>query len=95
VKLPRWLNEKVGDPLVFDTVQGRDFPTDLSPYRLVVHCGNCMGNRREMLSRIHRCEAAGVPITNYGLAIAYAFGIFDRALRPFPEAMDVLHALQS
>jgi [FeFe] hydrogenase H-cluster maturation GTPase HydF len=85
VKLPRWLNEKVGGSLRFDTIQGRDFPADLSPYKLVVHCGNCMGNRREMLSRIHRCETAGVPITNYGLAIAYSFGIFDRALRPFPE----------
>ncbi len=94
VKLPRWLEQKVGDPLVFDTVQGRDFPADLSPYRLVVHCGNCMGNRRELLSRLHRCEAAGVPITNYGLAIAYAFGIFERALRPFPEALDALHAVQ-
>jgi [FeFe] hydrogenase H-cluster maturation GTPase HydF len=94
VKLPKWLEQKVGEPLQFDTVQGRDFPADLSPYKLVVHCGNCMGNRREMLSRIHRCEAAGVPITNYGLAIAYAFGIFERALRPFPDALDAVHALQ-
>lgn len=92
VKLPRWLDRKVGAPLQYETVQGRDFPADLSPYRLVVHCGNCMGNRREMLSRIHRCEAAGVPITNYGLAIAYALGIFERALAPFPEALEPLHA---
>jgi len=95
VKLPNWLNRKVGAPLVFDTVQGRDFPKDLSPYRLVVHCGNCMGNRREMLSRIARCAAAGVPITNYGLAIAYSLGIFERALAPFPETLESLHALQS
>jgi [FeFe] hydrogenase H-cluster maturation GTPase HydF len=95
VKLPNWLNRKVGAPLAFDTVQGRDFPRDLSPYRLVVHCGNCMGNRREMLSRIARCEAAGVPITNYGLAIAYSLGIFERALRPFPETLEALHVLQS
>jgi [FeFe] hydrogenase H-cluster maturation GTPase HydF len=93
VKLPRWLNQKVGGPLQFDTVQGRDFPGDLSPYKLVVHCGNCMGNRREMLSRIHRCEAAGVPITNYGLAIAYSLGIFERALRPFPEALESAHVV--
>ena len=85
----------MGAPLLFDTIQGRDFPTDLSPYKLVVHCGNCMGNRREMLSRIHRCEAAGVPITNYGLAIASAFGILERALRPFPETLDSVHALQA
>jgi [FeFe] hydrogenase H-cluster maturation GTPase HydF len=95
VKLPRWLNSKVGEPLRFDTVQGRDFPADVSPYHLVVHCGNCMGNRREMLARIHRCEAAGVPITNYGLAIAHSLGILDRALRPFPEAQEFVHALPS
>jgi [FeFe] hydrogenase H-cluster maturation GTPase HydF len=95
VKLPRWLDHKVGAPLRFDTVQGRDFPADLSPYRLVIHCGNCMGNRREMLSRIHRCEAAGVPITNYGLAIAHSLGILERALRPFPEALEPSHAFPS
>lgn len=95
VKLPRWLSQKAGGPLRFDTVQGRSFPTDLSAYRLVVHCGNCMGNRREMLSRIARCESAGVPITNYGLAIAHSLGILERALRPFPEALEALHALQS
>ena len=70
-------------------MQGRDFPDDLSPYALVVHCGNCMGNRREMLSRILRCRQAGVPITNYGLTIAYSLGIFERALEPFPAALDV------
>jgi [FeFe] hydrogenase H-cluster maturation GTPase HydF len=95
VKLPRWLNQKTGGPLQFDTIQGRDFPQDLTPYRLVVHCGNCMGNRREMLSRIHRCEAAGVPITNYGLAIAFTLGILERALRPFPEALEFLHVLHA
>ena len=50
-----------------------------------------MGNRREMLTRIHRCQAAAVPITNYGLAIAYTFGIFERALRPFPEVLERSH----
>lgn len=95
VKLPRWLAQKAGGALAIDTVQGRAFPADPSPYRLVVHCGNCMGNRREMLSRIARCEAAGVPITNYGLAIAQTLGILERALRPFPEALEALHAPQS
>ncbi|HJV39645.1 MAG TPA: [FeFe] hydrogenase H-cluster maturation GTPase HydF [Geothrix sp.] len=94
VKLPRWLAQKAGGPLSFDTVQGRDFPGDLSPYRLVVHCGNCMGNRREMLARIRRCEAAGVPITNYGLAIAHSLGILERALRPFPGILEATHALR-
>jgi [FeFe] hydrogenase H-cluster maturation GTPase HydF len=87
VKIPRWLTQYVGARLEFEHVQGRDFPADLTPYRLVVHCGNCTGNRREMLSRIHRCRAAGLPITNYGLTIAYSLGIFERALAPFPAAL--------
>ena len=56
-------------------------------YDLVVHCGACMQNRREMLSRIIRCRRAGVPITNYGMTIAYTLGIFERALEPFPAAL--------
>jgi [FeFe] hydrogenase H-cluster maturation GTPase HydF len=92
VKIPRWLTQYVGAKLEFTHVQGRDFPADLSPFRLVVHCGNCVGNRREMLSRIHRCRLAGVPITNYGLTIAYSLGIFERALRPFPAALEATGA---
>jgi [FeFe] hydrogenase H-cluster maturation GTPase HydF len=88
VKIPRWLTQYVGAKLEFSSVQGRDFPADLTPYQLVVHCGNCTGNRREMLSRIHRCREAGVPITNYGLTIAYSLGIFERALGPFPAALE-------
>jgi hypothetical protein len=75
-------------------VQGHDFPEDLASYKLVIHCGACMWNRREMLSRIQRCEQAGVPITNYGLTIAYSLGIFDRALAPFPEALSIWRARQ-
>jgi [FeFe] hydrogenase H-cluster maturation GTPase HydF len=88
VKIPGWLTQHVGAELDFAHVQGRDFPADLSPYRLVVHCGNCTGNRREMLARIHRCREAGVPITNYGLTIAYTLGILERALAPFPQALE-------
>jgi small GTP-binding protein len=94
VKIPRWLAQYVGGKLEFTTVQGRDFPDDVSPYRLIVHCGACMWNRREMLSRILRCRKAGVPITNYGLAIAYSLGIFERALSPFPAALDACHQMQ-
>jgi [FeFe] hydrogenase H-cluster maturation GTPase HydF len=90
VKIPRWLTQYVGARLEFVHVQGRDFPEDLSPYGLVVHCGNCTGNRREMLSRIHRAKEAGVPLTNYGLTIAYSLGIFERALEPFPAAKELL-----
>jgi [FeFe] hydrogenase H-cluster maturation GTPase HydF len=92
VKIPRWLAQYTGASLQFTHVQGRDFPEDLTPYRLVVHCGNCTGNRREMLSRIHRCREAGVPITNYGLTIAYSLGIFERALAPFPSALEAWRA---
>jgi len=89
VKIPRWLRHFVGSNLAVDTVQGHDFPEDLSPYRLVVHCGACTCNRREMLSRILRCTDAGVPISNYGLMIAHCLGILERALRPFPSALEV------
>jgi [FeFe] hydrogenase H-cluster maturation GTPase HydF len=86
-KIPAWLNGRVGGELAFTTVQGHDFPADLSPFRLVVHCGSCMITRREMLTRVLRCREAGVPITNYGMAIAWSLGVFERALAPFPEAM--------
>jgi [FeFe] hydrogenase H-cluster maturation GTPase HydF len=94
VKIPRWLMQYVGGKLDVTSVQGHDFPEDLSPYKLVVHCGACMWNRREMLSRIIRCRKAGVPITNYGLTIAYSLGIFERALSPFPAALEVYHQLR-
>lgn len=87
VKIPRWLQQYVGGELEFTTVKGRDFPADLSPYKLVIHCGACMWNRQEMLNRIRECHRQGVPITNYGLVIAYALGILERALEPFPEAL--------
>lgn len=91
VKIPRWLTQYVGGKLEFEWVQGHDFPDDLSPYSLIVHCGACMWNRREMLSRMVRCRQAGVPIANYGVAIAYSLGIFERALQPFPSALDAYH----
>ncbi|NPV46255.1 MAG: [FeFe] hydrogenase H-cluster maturation GTPase HydF [Armatimonadetes bacterium] len=88
VKIPRWLTQYVGGKLEFTNVQGHDFPEDVTPYRLIVHCGSCMWNRREMLSRILRCRQQGVPITNYGVTIAYSLGIFERALGPFPAALE-------
>ncbi len=89
VKIPRWLTQYVGGKLDFKHVQGHDYPEDVSPYRLIIHCGSCVWNRREMLSRILKCRKAGVPITNYGMTIAYSLGIFERALAPFPGALDV------
>jgi [FeFe] hydrogenase H-cluster maturation GTPase HydF len=88
VKIPRWLGQYVGGALNVDQVQGRDFIADPKDYKLVIHCGSCMLNRREVLARIFACNRAGVPITNYGMAIAYSLGIFERALQPFPAALD-------
>lgn len=88
VKIPAWLEQYVGGSLDITTTEGRDFPDDLSPYDLVVHCGACMWNRREVLSRIARCRDAGVPISNYGMTIAFTLGILERALSPFPDALE-------
>lgn len=90
VKIPRWLTQYVGGKIEFTHVHGHDFPEDVASYNLVVHCGGCTVNRREMLSRILRCRQAGVPCTNYGLCIAFSLGIFERALEPFPAALDLL-----
>ncbi len=92
VKIPRWLNQYVGGKLDFEFYAGHDFPEDLKEknYKLIIHCGACMTNRREILTRIMKANAAGIPITNYGLTIAYSFGIFKRALEPFPFALEVL-----
>lgn len=92
VKIPRWLRQYVGGALEFDHVQGHDFPEDLSRWSLVIHCGACMWNRREVLNRLLACRKAGVPMTNYGLAIAYSQGIFERALAPFPAARAAVEA---
>lgn len=89
VKIPRWLRQYTGVKLEFDTVQGHDFPEDLSPYSMVIHCGGCVWNRREMLTRMMRCRNAHIPITNYGLVIAYSLGICSRALQPFPAALEI------
>lgn len=95
VKIPRWLTQFVGGQLQIDTIQGHDFPDNLSDYNLLVHCGACMWNRREMLTRMLRCRQAGVPICNYGMTIAYTLGIFDRALEPFPDALETYRRLRA
>lgn len=89
VKIPRWLTQYVGGELKFEHLQGQDFPEDLTPYKLIVHCGGCTFNRRQMLYRLLKCREAGVPITNYGLAIAFSLGILERALGPFPGALEI------
>ncbi len=86
VQIPRWLRQLVGGELEFHWIAGADFPDDLETYQLIVHCGACMINRQEMLSRIARAREAGVPIVNYGVFLAWVHGVLERALEPFPLA---------
>ncbi len=88
VKIPRWLRQYVGGDIKIDICSGRDYPDNLEQYKLVIPCGGCMLTRREMLSRIHKSREAGVPITNYGVAIAFLQGVLERVLSPFPAALD-------
>lgn len=78
VKLPRLLRNRIGEKLQIDIVAGTDFPHDLSPYALIIHCGACMFNRKYVLSRIERARRQSIPMTNYGVALAHLTGILDR-----------------
>lgn len=78
VKLPRLLRKRIGEKLQIDIVGGTDFPQDLTPYDLIIHCGACMFNRKYVLSRIERAREQHIPMTNYGVAIAYLNGILDQ-----------------
>ncbi|MCX7904465.1 MAG: [FeFe] hydrogenase H-cluster maturation GTPase HydF [Caloramator sp.] len=82
-KLPKWLEEKAGGKLNITVNAGVDFPEDLTKYKLVVHCGACMFNRKQLITRIVRCLEQNVPITNYGVAIAEINGILDRVIEVF------------
>jgi [FeFe] hydrogenase H-cluster maturation GTPase HydF len=88
VKIPRWLRQYTGLDVQIEVSAGRDFPQDLTGYKLVVHCGSCMLTRREMLAHIQRAKSQGVAITNYGLTISVTQGVLKRALSPFPAALD-------
>jgi len=77
VKLPRLLRNKLGENINIDIVSGNDFPDDLTPYNLIIHCGACMFTRRHVLTRIRQAKAQNVPITNYGIAIATLTGISE------------------
>lgn len=86
VQIPRWLRQMVGGELDFGFSSGIDFPSDLRSYSLIVHCGSCTLNRREVLHRQRQAASAGIPMTNYGVCLASVHGILDRALEPFPHA---------
>jgi len=91
VKIPRWLRQLTGKELKFEHSAGSSFPDDMTRYSLVVHCGACMINRREMLYRMNISMENNIPIVNYGMLIAYVHGILQRALTPFPMALAVLN----
>lgn len=88
VKIPALLRKKTGKQLTFEVASGKDFPTDLNRYALIIHCGGCMINRAFMLWRIDQAKQATVPITNYGVAISEAQGVLERVLQPFNITLD-------
>ena len=85
IKIPNWLKQKFGD-IQIDIAVGKDFPTDLTPYKVIIQCGGCIVTRRHMLARLRAAKAQGVPMTNYGVAISLLQGVLDRALACHPQA---------
>lgn len=83
VKIPRWIRQYSGKELTFDVCSGHDFPEDLSQYKLVIHCGGCMITGLEYKRRMRACQAHGVPITNYGVAISKIHGVLKQVVTPF------------
>lgn len=86
VKIPRWIRQATGKQIEFDFANGMKYPDNVKDYSLIIHCGGCMMNRRQMLWRMGKAVEAGVPIVNYGIAIAHVQGILERAISPFPLA---------
>ena len=81
------LSEIISFELDIDIFAGRDYPENLDAYKLIIHCGGCMFTRREMLNRMKKAQEAGIPITNYGVAISFLQGELKRTLSPFPSAL--------
>ncbi len=90
VKLPNWIKNYTGKDVKFEFTSGTEFREDLSKYKLIVHCGGCMLNEREMKYRLRTAEEQGVPMTNYGILIAYVHGILKRSVEIFPEIAELL-----
>lgn len=84
VKIPRWIRQIAGGGIEFEWASGACFPKDISGYAVIIHCGGCMLNRREMQYRVQKARERSTSVTNYGILIAYVMGILPRALRPFP-----------
>ncbi len=91
IKIPRWLRQYAGVDLEVDICSGHDYPENLREYKLVVHCGGCMLNRREMLFRMQKAKDSGVAVTNYGICISLLQGVVERVLSPFPAALDAFY----
>ena len=92
VKIPKWIREYTGKKIRIETTSGTEFPDELGKYRLIVHCGGCMLNEREMKYRLSCAQDQGVPMTNYGILIAYVKGILKRSVEVFPEIESLLDA---
>ena len=90
VKIPRWLRQYLGFDVQIDFCNGRDYPQNLSEYKLIIHCGACMITRTEKLNRIDAAKQVNVPITNYGMTISMIQGVFKRVLSPFPEILEMV-----
>ena len=90
-KLPRWLAKKVGGELDIEVVVGKDFPVDLTPYKLILQCGGCVVTRRHMLTRLAQAKRQNIPMTNYGVAISHLQGVLERALELHPKALKAFH----
>ncbi|MBO5308950.1 MAG: [FeFe] hydrogenase H-cluster maturation GTPase HydF [Lentisphaeria bacterium] len=90
VKIPNGLQKYVGGTLQIDVCAGRDYPANLKEYKLIVHCGGCMFNRSEILSRLQAAKEAGVPITNYGVALSFVSGALKQVLKPFPSVEKII-----
>lgn len=90
VKIPRWIREYTGKDIRIETTSGTEFPDDVTGYKLIIHCGGCMLNEREMKYRLSCAEGQGVPMTNYGILIAYVKGILKRSVEVFPEIFHIL-----
>ena len=91
VKIPTWLKQYTGKNLIIETSSGIGFPEDLSEYALIIHCGGCMLNEREVLYRMNHAMDEGVPFTNYGIVIAYMKGILARSIELFPNLLELLN----
>ena len=91
VKIPRWVEQFSGAKPTYTFTSGGEFPHDLSDYKLIIHCGGCMLNEKEMAHRMEIAEKAGVPMVNYGVAIAHIHGILKKSLAPFPDVAAMLN----